>query len=272
LTARVDNNAIDDGFQLYLHGFVVSSAGEWTVVQQGMNGDSALARRYHWHSASVRDFTVQPHSGIVGDHQGEIMNLVDAHSVPAQQALLQIVRDRPEETLDAVRRLDMPARHSVRPADVDLKRLGAVLAVAYEREFRDFASLLLLEKLGPRTLQSLALVAEVIHGTPVRFSDPARFSFAHGGKDGHPFPVPLKTYDETLGVLRRGLEAAKLGDADRADGLRRLDKLVRNVEKNGAPVADFDRAVRHEKAISDSVGGRTVFDRPRENGAQLRLF
>lgn len=121
----------------------------------------------------------------------------------------------------------MPMHHDVRPSNVDLKRLGAVLAVAYERKFQDFASLLLLEKLGPRTLQSLALVAEVVHGTPTRFSDPARFSFALGGKDGHPFPVPLKTYDETIDVMRRSLEAAKVGDTDKIDGLRRLDCFVR---------------------------------------------
>ena len=271
LTARVDNNAIADGFQLYLHGFAVSSKGDWTVVQQGMNGAEALARRYHWHSATVQDFTVQPHSGIVGDHQGTIMNLVDAQSIPAQQALLEIVRERPEVTLQNIRGLNMPAHHAVRASDVDLRRLGAVLAVAYQRDFRDFASLLLLEKLGPRTLQSLALVAEVVHGTPVRFSDPARFSFAHGGKDGHPFPVPRNTYDETLGVLRRSLHAAKLGDSDRADGLRRLDKLVRTVERSNAPAANFTQAIKHEKTMSASVGGRTVFDHEPVS-SQLRLF
>jgi hypothetical protein len=192
LVAKVDNNAIADGFQLYLHGFIVSNTGEWTVVQQGMNGDTALARRYHWHSANVRDFTSQPHTGIIGEHQGTIMNLVDEKSKSAQHALLQIAHERPDVTLQHVRSLNMPRHHEVQPSDVDLKRLGAVLAVAYEREFHDFASLLLMEKLGPRTLQTLALVAEVVHGTPTRFSDPARFSFALGGKDGHPFPVPIK--------------------------------------------------------------------------------
>ena len=161
--------------------------------------------------------------------------------------------------------------HDVRPSDVDLRRLGAVLAVAYEREFRDFASLLLLEKLGPRTLQSLALVAEVVHGTPVRFSDPARFSFAHGGKDGHPFPVPLKTYDETLGLLRRSLQAAKLGDFDKAEGLRRLDKLVRSLEKSNNPAANFDQVIKQEKSISASIGGRTVLD-DQPVSSQLKLF
>lgn len=154
----------------------------------------------------------------------------------------------------------MPSHHDVRAVDMDLKRLGAVLAVAHEQELRDFASLLLVEGLGPRTLQSLALIAEVVHGAPSRFSDPARFSFAHGGKDGHPFPVPLKTYDESLAVLRRSLDAAKLGQTEKVEGLRRLDRLTRAVEEERQPLADFSAAIAHERAISSSLGGRTVFD------------
>jgi len=154
---------------------------------------------------------------------------------------------------------------------VDLKRLGAVLAVSYDRQLRDFASLLLLEKVGPRTLQSLALIAEVIHGAPTRFSDPARFSFALGGKDRHPFPVPLKTYDESLSVLRRGLDRAKLGYSEKLDGFRRLDALVRAVERQHQPVANFDALLQHEHAISPSLGGRSVFD-DRRPPLQLRLF
>jgi hypothetical protein len=167
----------------------------------------------------------------------------------------------------------MPAHHDVRAGNVDLKRLGAVLAVAYERDLRDFASLLLLENLGPRTLQSLALIAEVVHGTPTRFSDPARFSFAHGGKDGHPFPVPLKTYDQSLAVLRRTLDQAKLEHSDKLDGFRRLDSLVRTIEKRRAPEAKFDQVVKHEHAISSSLNGRTVFDgKKRPRSGQLDLF
>src|SRR5579884_3461933 len=217
LTARIDNNAIADGFQIYLHTFVLTSSGEWAVVQQGLNDATGLARRYHWHSATVRDFVCEPHTGIVGESQGTIMNLVDAHAAPAQHALLEIVRENPEKTVAETRKLTMPGHHDVRAADVDLKRLGAVLALAYEREFRDFGELLLLEKLGPRTLQSLALVAEVVHGAPTRFADPARFSFAHGGKDGHPFPVPLKTYDESIAFLRTSLDKAKTGDTEKLD-------------------------------------------------------
>ncbi|MGD0618464.1 MAG: DUF763 domain-containing protein [Bryobacteraceae bacterium] len=272
LTARVDNNAIADGFQIYLHTFIVSAAGEWAVVQQGLNDATGLARRYHWHSASVRDFTSEPHTGIVGRHEGFIMNLVDCHARPAQDALLSISQQDPERTLADARRIcTMPRHHDVRAENVDLKRLGAVLAVSWERELRDFASLLLLENLGPRTLQSLALVAEVVHGTPTRFSDPARFSFAHGGKDGHPFPVPLKTYDESLSVLRRSLDAAKLGDSDKMDGMKRLDRFVRGIEARCEPEANFDAVMAHERAISPSLDGRRVFDtRPPER--QLALF
>jgi hypothetical protein len=273
LTARIDNNAIADGFQIYLHAFVLTAGGEWAVIQQGLNDKAGLARRYHWHSATVRDFTCEPHTAIAGAHQGEIMNLVDAGARAAQKALIEISHQEPEIILRDLR-LALPAHHDVRAEDVDLKRLGAVMAVAYERDLRDFASLLLLEKLGPRTLQSLALIAEVVHGAPVRFSDPARFSFAHGGKDGHPFPVPLKTYDASLSVLRRALDSAKAGDREKLDGMRRLDQFVRAAEERHQPEANFDAIIRHEHAISRQLGGRTVFNdrRRRPQAKQLDLF
>ncbi len=260
LTARVDNNAVADGFQLYLHTFVLARGGEWAIVQQGMNNATGMARRYHWHSTNVRDFVSEPHTGIVGENQGEIMNLVDRAARPAQDAMVGIAHERPDSTLNEIRRLAMPEHHDVRVEDVDLKRLGAALAMAYERDLRDFASLLLLEKLGPRTLQSLALVAEVVHGTPTRFNDPARFSFAHGGKDRHPFPVPLKTYDESISVLRRSLDAAKLGNSDKLDGFKRLDKFTRVIEQRLAPEADLRETIAHENKISKSLDGRSVLE------------
>jgi uncharacterized protein len=293
LTARVDNNAIADGFQIYLHNFVVTADGEWAVVQQGLNDRTGMARRYHWHSATVKDFVNEPHTGIVGEHQGMVINLVDADAKPAQHAMLQITGETPEKTLGEVRHLKMPAHHDVQARDIDLKRLGAVLAVAYDRGLHDFAELLLLEKLGPRTLQSLALVAEVIHGAPTRFSDPARFSFAHGGKDGHPFPVPLKTYDESLTFLRNALDRAKPASAasgseprvtserqfgkEKLDALRRLERFMRSVEKRCSPSADFDAIIKHERAISSSLDGRTVMDDKRGHNffvgnGQQRLF
>ena len=276
LTARIDNNAIADGFQIYLHSFVVTGNGEWAVVQQGLNDATGMARRYHWHSATVKDFVEQPHTGIVGEHQGTIMNLVDASAKPAQKAMLNVAQQQADKTLEELRHLRMPAHHDVRAQDVNLKRLGAVLAVAYERELHSFAELLLLEKLGPRTLQSLALVAEVVHGAPTRFNDPARFSFAHGGKDGHPFPVPLKTYDESMNFLRTALDRAKRvstgSGSDRVNfserdfgreklqALRRLERFTLEVEKRMKPEADFDAIMKHEHSISASLDGRTVFD------------
>jgi len=277
LTARIDNNAVADGFQLYLHSFVITKSGEWSVVQQGMNSENRSARRYHWHSSAVRDFVSDPHTAIVGKPQGEILNLVDTRSGRAQQALLTIAKEPVAATLNEVRKLTMPAHHDIRAKDIDLKRLGAVLAVAHAQELRNFASFLLLEGLGPRTLQSLALIAEVVHGAPSRFSDPARFSFAHGGKDGHPFPVPLKTYDESLAVLRRSLEAARIGHTEKVEGFKRLDRLTRSVEKECSPLAHFSAALEHERRLSPSIGGRTVFDdRPRRGrgdaAGQLSLF
>ncbi|PYS24824.1 MAG: DUF763 domain-containing protein [Acidobacteria bacterium] len=281
LTARIDNNAIADGFQIYLHTFLVDEKGEWVVVQQGLNDQTGMARRYHWHSAAIKDFIEEPHTGIVGEPQGTIMNLVDAHARPAQNAMLDLTRMRPEKSLreaaaasldiSRVPYLQLPTHHGVRPNDVDLKRLGAVLAVAYDRDLHDFAELLLLEKLGPRTLQSLALVAEVIHGTPSRFNDPARFSFAHGGKDGHPFAVPTKTYDESLNFLRSALDHAKPVSTGRGndrvefgreklEALKRLNRFAHSVETHLKPEANFDELITHEQSISVSVGGRTVFD------------
>jgi hypothetical protein len=188
--------------------------------------------------------------------------------------LLDIANEHPEKTLQSARHLRLPAHHEVQERNVDLKRLGAVLAVAYEKDLHDFAELLLLEKLGPRTLQSLALVAEVVHGAPSRFNDPARFAFAHGGKDGHPHPVPLKTYDESLNFLRKTLDAAKVGHTDKVDGFKRLDRFVHQVETKLQPEADFKALIHHEKAISRSVGGRTVFDKRRRsvNPRQGTLF
>ena len=198
------------------------------------------------------------------------MNLVDGNAKLAQSAMLELVQERPEKILSAAKHLRMPAHHEVREKDVDLKRLGAVLATAYERDFHDFSELLLLEKLGPRTLQSLALVAEVVHGTPTRFQDPARFSFAHGGKDRHPFPVPLKTYDESINFLRTSLDAAKIGDTEKLDGFRRLNKFVQNVERQFEPATNLDALISHENAISRFLGGRSVFDdRPKRQSVNV---
>ena len=318
LVAKVDNNAVQDGFQLYQHNFILTRNGSWAVVQQGMNGAEKKARRYHWCSTNLRSFVEEPHTGVVGDNRGKILNLTDSKANKARSSILEMSREEPERMLNEIsqigkqasqiilmqggeslplaptssvatpssgghprnapelpqqqelfpelsiqteekgRSIVLPSHHEVCKQDVDLKRLGGVLAIAYNNQPQDFESLLLTPGLGPRTLQSLALVSEVIYGTSSRFTDPARFSFAHGGKDGHPFPVPLKIYDESIRILRDSIEKSKLGYKDKSDCIRRLHTAALNVERNCAPEVDFDEAIRYEREHSKDWDGKTV--------------
>src|SRR4051812_46336095 len=180
LTAKVDNTAVQDGFQLYLHNFVVSRNGQWTVIQQGMHPGNKTARRYHWHSDGLLSFVEEPHTAICGPNQGVILNMTAAEAGPVRNGVLALTSEKPEKMMQEAQQLLMPSRHHVCSEDIDLKRLGAILWLAHDAQPKDFSELLLLDGVGPRTLQSLALVSEVIYGTPTRFKDPARFSFAHG--------------------------------------------------------------------------------------------
>lgn len=272
LSAKVDNTAVQDGFQLYLHSFIVTDKGEWAVVQQGMNDHNGMARRYHWHSATLQSFTETPHTFIYGHNQGQILNLTDKAANVTKDGLLQLVKEDPARLLPEIRRLTMPSHHDVRREDVDLKRLGTVLAVAHERGLIDFESLLLLEGVGPRTLQSLTLVSEVIHGTPSRFTDPARFSFAHGGKDGHPFPVPVNVYDETITALKDAVQKAKIGQSDKQDAIRKLSTLSQSLEKDFVPNENFEQVIERERKDSWKHGGRTVKGKEKPPNNQLSLF
>ncbi len=293
LCAKVDNTAVLDGFQLYQHNFIVTNTGSWAVVQQGMNAQAKTARRYHWCSLDLNSFVETPHTGVVGENRGSILNLTAQNASPTRSGILSLTKEVPDkiiaesakvlaasnvqaavngqldlfaaestppaiETAQDYKTLVMPARHHLEAEDVDLRRLGAVLSQAYESQPEDFETLLLTPGLGPRTVQSLTLVSEVIYGTPSRFSDPARFSFAHGGKDGHPFPVPLKVYDETIRVLGDSIEKSKLGYDDKSKCLKRLHAAALNIEKNCTPEADFDAVIAHEKANSKAWGGRTI--------------
>ena len=324
---------MQDGFQLYQHNFILTRSGNWAVVQQGMNPTEKKARRYHWCSSDLRSFVEEPHTAVVGDNRGKILNLTDKKADGARNSILEMSHENPERMIKEIeqigkpasqmilmqdgmvskktvsfpgstreslserdcrvkpdndrqlsendiiqgtlfpeleetntpgqiqstsRSIIMPAHHDVQAQDVDLKRLGGVLATAYESQPQDFESLLLTPGLGPRTLQSLALVSEVIYGTPSRFTDPARFSFAHGGKDGHPFPVPLKIYDESIRVLRDSIEKSKLGYKDKSDCIRRLHQTALNIEKNCAPQVDFDAAIKFERQHSKEWDGKTV--------------
>lgn len=259
LSAKIDNTAIQDGFQLYLHSFLVTDEGEWTVVQQGMNGASGYARRYHWHSAVLQSFVNEPHTSICGQNQGKILNLTDQEATGTRESMLEIVKESPGKMLPEIRKIFMPSHHDVKSKDVNLKRLGSLLAFAHDYQLTDFESLLLLKGVGPRTLQSLALVSEVIYGTPTRFNDPARFSFAHGGKDGHPFPVPTKVYDETINILRTSVEKARIGYYDKQRAIKSIHKITTKIEKDFRPNTNFEQVVANERAESYKHGGRTVF-------------
>lgn len=274
LVAKVDSTAVQDGFQLYMHNFILSSEGDWTVVQQGMNVNTKTARRYHWSSENLRSFIEEPHSGITGESEGLILNLTDRHAKSTRERILSFTKENPDRMISEIknimkhensiyeinrqRTITMPAHHDVKAEDVNLKRLGAVLATAYETEPKDFESLLLTQGLGPRTIQSLTLVSEIIYGTPSRFEDPARFSFAHGGKDGHPFPVPLKVYDESIRVLHESIARSKLGYKDKSECIKRLHKTALEIERNCSPEADFEKTIQHEKKHSKEWGGKTV--------------
>jgi hypothetical protein len=272
LTAKVDNNAIQDGFQIYLHTFIVSRDGEWAVIQQGMNESNGMARRYHWHSTQLKSFIEEPHTSVYGHSQGEILNLTARGAMHARRSMVGIASEDPRRTLPEIRKLLLPKRHHVRAVDVDLKRLGAILALAYERRVPDFESFLLLEGVGPRTVQSLALVSEIIHGTPTRFTDPARFSFAHGGKDGHPFPVPTKTYDETIDILRAAIEKAKAGATEKSEAIKNLSLAAREIERTFVPNANFYKVIEAERNTSWKYGGRTVSGYAKQPPEQLDLF
>ncbi len=284
LSAKVDNTAIQDGYQLYLHSFIVSSDGDWAVIQQGMNDGNGMARRYHWHSPTLTSFVEEPHTFIYGANEGQIINITDKQADTTRAGVLQLAKEDPKFLLPEIKKLVMPSHHDVQAKDVDIKRLGSILAVAYEKEGLDMESLLLLEGLGPRTLQSLVLVSEVIHGTPSRFEDPARFSFAHGGKDGHPFPVPTKVYDETIHTLQTAVERSKLGISDKNDAIKNLSKAAQRLEDSFKPNDNFGQLIERERNDSWKYGGRTVFGKAlpakqenkdrsqKRNDTQLKLF
>ena len=277
LVAKVDSAAVQDGFDLYLHGFVVTDDGHWAVVQQGMNGERRQARRYHWLSEGLTSFVDDPHTAIEGAGQGEIVNLADRRAAPSRCAQLDLLSSLgPDRIVSELARLEgpeprtevdvqpllphlvMPTHHDVRPEDVVARRLRGNLAAAADRGPTDFPEMLLTPGVGARTVRALAMVAEVVHGAPCRFSDPGRFSLAHGGKDRHPFPVPLKVLDETIKVWKSAVQKAKLGRDEELGALRRLDDQARTLERH-ATGPEVDELIAEERQRSHSYGGRSVF-------------
>jgi hypothetical protein len=282
LVAKVDSAAVQDGFDLYLqylHGFFVTDDGKWTVVQQGMNGDKKQARRYHWHSEKLTSFVDEPHSAIDGPAQGEIVNLTDKRAETSRAAQLELLTDLgPDRIVSQLAALTgepsaqallphllMPAHHDVRSSDVFTQRLHGTLAAAAERGPVDFPELLLTPGVGARTVRSLAMVAEVVHGAPYRFRDPARFSLAHGGKDRHPYPVPIKVYDETIRVLKSAVQKSKLGRDEELAALKRLDDQARRLERT-IQGPSLDSFIATERAASPTLDGRSVFGWERDLG------
>ncbi|MFT3974690.1 MAG: DUF763 domain-containing protein [Amaricoccus sp.] len=284
LVAKVDSAAIHDGFELYLHGFVLADTGDWVVVQQGMNDATRTARRYHWRSTGLASFVDAPHAAIDGPNAGRIVNLTDTRAAGSRTAQLDLLADlgpdrlaREAIKLDAaglagaattapapppgapfLPHLVMPAHHDVRDGDVLLRRLHGTLAAAADRGPQDFADLLLVPGVGRRTVEALATVAEVIHGAPCRFADPARHSLAHGGKDRHPYPVPTRVLDRTITVLKHAVARARLGDDDRLAAIRRLDAQARALEAT-ATGPSLAAHIARERAASPDLGGRSVF-------------
>lgn len=279
LVAKVDSAAVQDGFDLYLHSFIVTDEGKWTVIQQGMNTSNKQARRYHWLSEGLESFIDSPHAAIEGRNQGNIINLTDQRAQRSRSIQIELLKTlSPECILAEVTKcentiskrsteekqillpyLDMPMHHDVRAENISLRRLHGNIAAAIDRGPEDFSELLLTPNVGPRTIFALSLVAEVIHGAPCRFSDPARFSLAHGGKDRHPFPVPLKVYDETINVLKTAVQKAKLGKNEKLDAIKRLDKQARQLEDHIIQGPTVEEIIAHEKDVSSLYGGRSVF-------------
>lgn len=278
LVAKVDSAAVQDGFDLYLHGFIVTDDGRWVVVQQGMNGDRRQARRYHWLSEGLQSFVDEPHAAIDGIDQGVIVNLTDRRAENSRQRQLDILGELgPDGIAQRLARLEgdriacsnaqsqsvlphlvMPEHHDVRSEDIVTRRLHGNLAAAAECGPQDFSELLLVPGVGTRTIRALAQVAEVVHGAPYRFSDPARFSIAHGGKDRHPYPVPLKIYDRTIDVLKIAVQKAKLGHSEELAAIRRLDEQARRLEQH-TDGPSVEALFADERARSHQYGGRSVF-------------
>jgi hypothetical protein len=229
MSAKVDNNALQDDYQIYHHTFVFDRSGRWAVVQQGMNQETGWARRYHWLSESVMDFVQEPHAGIISAARTRPLNMVALESDAARQASVSLAAEKPWKNLAELKKLqhlELPRRHEVLLADINPDRIGSSLTTAYEAQPQNYEQLLGLKNVGPKTIRALALLSEVIHGAKASFRDPARFSYAHGGKDGHPYPVDRQTYDQSIHTLREAIRRAKVGDRERLEAIKRLNGLV----------------------------------------------
>jgi len=229
MSAKVDTSAVQDGYQLYHHSFAFTGNGSWTVIQQGMNETSRYARRYHWLGEAVTSFVNEPHSAILSEARGEALNLVASESDPARTAIADIVTgEKPEKNLAELRKiktLTLPSRHQIVINDLHPDSISKILLSAYERQPQNFEQLIGLSGVGAKTVRALSLISELVHGVAPSYRDPVRYSFAHGGKDGIPYPVDRKTYDQSIALLSRAINKTKLGLKEKAEALNRLHKL-----------------------------------------------
>ena len=257
LTSRVDNNAVQDGYNLYQQYFIVTDEGEWTSITQGMNKNTRRARRYHWHSPTVKSFVETPHTGIVGEKGQPVLNLTDSKADMLRTNMVGLTKEKPSEVLGHYKDIVMPNRHDVREEDVNMTRLGSVLNMAYNSDIDNFEDLVMMKGVGPRTLKSLAMVSEVVHGDASRFEDPARFSFAIGGKDGRPHPIDTKAMDETIDMLQTSVDKSKLGDKDKSRAIKRLHRACVENEKGASPISFLEDLIEYEWDHAEKNGGKT---------------
>ena len=227
MAAKVDSAAVQDGFDIYQHSFFVSSDGEWAVVQQGMRDTDGTARRYHWLGSRVSDFVNEPHAAIASDAHGQlVLNMVASESADARASSAEFARQEPRLVDREIARfvtLELPSRHWVDvKKDINPAHLRKVLLSTYEASPQSFEQLLAVPGVGAKAVRALAMVAEVVYGSPVSMEDPARFSFAHGGKDGHPYPVNREVYDDSIDWLRDAVAKARMGRSDKLNALKRL--------------------------------------------------
>jgi hypothetical protein len=229
MSAKVDSSALQDGYQLYHHLFVFTLQGGWCVIQQGMNTTTRYARRYHWLGEGVDDFCCEPHAAICCDVRGQVLNMVAHESQGARVAVAALAREEPTRVIAEASRiaeLHLPERHYIAARDLNSQRLHKVLLHTYEQGPQTFEEVLSISGVGPKTIRALSLMAELIYGGRPSFQDPARFSLAHGGKDGHPYPVDRETYDRTIDFLKQGLWAAKAGHSEKLKAMQRLNVFL----------------------------------------------
>ncbi len=262
MAAKVDNSAVQDGYQLYHHCIFFTPAGQWAVVQQGMNTANRYARRYHWLGEGVKDFGCEPHAAVCcEDRGGEVLNLVAQEAGPSRRATTELARMKPLALLQEAARLKtlvLPAHHHVSLADINPARLSSVLLSTYERQPETFEQLLGIAGLGPASLRALALMGELIYGAEPSWRDPARFSFAHGGKDGHPYAVDRANYDRSIAILRAAVQQSKVGNNDKTEMMRRLDRFEDEPEALPAPpAAEYATAhMRETRGGAMAIQGR----------------